>query len=167
MAGPEIAMALWLLPDGDAATYFRETIARLAQEHDGPLFAPHLTLGLGPAALLEKIRAKPLELAIVGLDCSTRFTKTLFVRFALSPALAQLRDSLGMEAAEYDPHLSLLYADMPMAQKNLLRDTLPPFPFTRVRFATAAAVRCQLPITTAADVSAWKTIRRRSLAPPE
>ena len=159
----EIAIALWLVPEGEAASYFRETIARLAHQYDGPVFAPHLTLGLVPATLLDHINAAPLELAIVGLDCSIRFTKTLFVRFALSPALAQLRESLGMDAADYDPHLSLLYAKMPMAQKNLLRDTLPRFPFTHVRFAAAEAVRCSLPVATAADVAAWKTVARRPL----
>lgn len=156
-------MALWLVPEGEAASYFRETIARLARQYDGSVFAPHLTLGLGPAALLDQIKVAPLELAIVGLDCSTRFTKTLFVRFALSPALAQLRESLGMDPADYDPHLSLLYAELPLAQKNLLRDTLPRVPFTQVRFAAAEAVRCSLPVATAADVATWKTVARRPL----
>ncbi len=162
-ASPEIATALWLMPEDAAAEPLRDLIARLAAKFDAPVFAPHLTLGLGPAALLEKIESGPLELAIVGFDCSSRFTKSLFLRFGLSPALAQLLDSLGLEAADYDPHLSLLYAEMPLAQKEVVRATLPRLPFTEVRFVAAEAVRCSLPVATAADVAAWETAARRSL----
>lgn len=161
----EQATALWLVPDDEAAIYFRATIARLAARYHAPIFAPHLTLGLGPAELLEKIPPAPLDLEVAELACSEGFTKTLFVRFVLSPALAALRDSLGMEAASYDPHLSLLYCRMPIAEKRLLADTVS-LPVRRVRFTAAEATRCSLPVATAADVATWKTIARRSLAPP-
>lgn len=158
-----VATALWLVPEGEAEIYFQETIERLAHEHGGVVFAPHLTLGLGAVELLDKVSSPPIELSVIGLDCSPRYTKTLFIRFALSPALAELRDSLGMDADGFDPHLSLLYAEMPMTQKIRLRDSLP-VPFKKVLFAAAEAVRCSLPVATAADVIAWKSVARRRLA---
>lgn len=161
----EQATALWLVPDDEAATYFRATIARLAARYHAPVFAPHLTLGLGPAELLEKIPPGPLELEVAELAYSEGFTRTLFVRFVLSSALAALRESLGMEVAGYDPHLSLLYCLMPIAEKRLLADTVS-VPVRRVRFTAAEATRCMLPVAAAADVSTWQTIARRSLVPP-
>jgi 2'-5' RNA ligase len=164
MAGnSETAVALWLMAEKDTARRFRELMAPLARQHGGPIFAPHLTLGLGPAALLEKIESAPIELAVAGFDCEERFTKTLFVRFVLSPALAQLRDLLGFEPDDYDPHLSLLYADLPLAGKQELCAALPPLPFPQVRFDAASAVRCRLPVATAADVAAWETLAVRPL----
>ena len=162
-ASPEIATALWLVPDEVAAGPLREIIGGLAAKFEAPVFAPHLTLGLGPAALLEKIESGPIELEVIGLDCASRFTKSLFLRVALSRALALLRDSLGFEAVDYDPHVSLLYAEMPLGEKEVVRATVPPVPFTHVRFVAAEAVRCSLPIATAADVNGWETIARRPL----
>ncbi len=165
MPGPPNESAvtvLWLLPAGAAADYFRETIARLAGRYDAPVFAPHLTLGLGSAKLIDDLRGKPLELVVTSLESSAEFTKTLFVRFQLSPALAQLRASLGMNAADYDPHLSLLYHEMPLGEKRRLAASLQ-VPFSRVRFTVVQAVRCALPVAISADVAAWATIARKSL----
>ena len=36
-------------------------------------------------------------------------------------------------------------------------------PFTAVTFNTVAATRCRIPVTTAADVAGWETIRTRRL----
>jgi hypothetical protein len=164
MAGDsETAIALWLMPEKETARYFQEFMAPLARQHGGAIFEPHLTLGLGPAALLEKIESAPIELAVAGFDFEERFTKTLFARFVLSPALARLRDSLGFEPGGYDPHLSLLYADLPLARKQEFCAALPPLPFAQVRFDAASAVRCRLPVATAADVAAWETLAVRPL----
>lgn len=161
-AAKKTTTALWLVPDDEAETYFQATIDRLAARYSAPVFAPHLTLGLGPAELLEKIPPVPLELEVAAVDCSDSFTKTLFVRFVLARALLVLRDSLGLKAPSYDPHLSLLYCAMPMTEKRLLAGTVT-LPVRQVRFTAAAAIRCTLPVATAADIATWKTIARRSL----
>lgn len=140
-------------------------IARLAARYGGPLFAPHLTLGPGSAETIEQLRAPPLELDVTGVDCSPQFTKTLFVRFALSPALAQLRNSLGMAADDYDPHLSLLYQTMPPNEQRSLAASVD-IPFARVRFVAVQAVRFTPPVATPADVEAWETVAHRPLSHP-
>ena len=160
-APPEVVTALWLLPGGVAAEYLGEKVRQLAAQYAAPLFTPHLTLGLGDASLLERINPEPFELAVVGVEAAPEFTKTLFVRCALAPELAALRDSLGLSAAGYDPHLSLLYCDLPLAEKRRLAATVD-FPFPRLRFTAAAAIQCTLPVAGAADVAGWKTLATKT-----
>src|SRR5438046_4891624 len=100
-------IVLWLTPSGQARNFFRATIKRLALEHDAPVFEPHLTLGPGSVEEMQRLSAWPFELRVLGIGWSEQFTKTLFVSFELAPELAQLRDSLGMPDADFDPHLSL------------------------------------------------------------
>lgn len=158
----ESAVALWLVPEGDAAEYLQQRIDELATRFGAAAFAVHLTLGLGPATLLEKICSAPFELPITGVAASAEFTKSLFLRCASTPELAALRASLGMSGAGYDPHLSLLYCDLPLEEKRRLARTID-FPYSCVRFTSVAAVRCTLPVATAADVAAWKIIAHRPL----
>ncbi len=154
---------LWLVPAEPARAFFRETIRRLAKEHDAPLFEPHLTLGAGAPAQLSQINAGPITLPILGLHTSDSFTKTLFVRFQPTSPLGQLRHSLGMEADGFEPHLSLLYCEVPDRSKRDLAAALP-LPFPTVTFNAVAAIRCPAEVATRADVEAWETIATKALA---
>lgn len=162
LRGKETAIVLWLLPEERASRYFRELIASLAGEFDAPDFAPHVTLGLALSETPDELVSEPFELAIIGLGYSAEFTKTLFVRFQLSTPLAKLRASLGLDPSGYDPHLSLLYREMPRSKKRRIAVSLQ-LPFSRVRFDAVRAVRCSLPVATSADVAGWKIVARRSL----
>ena len=137
-------------------------IDRLAREQNAPSFAPHLTLGPGSAAQLANATGAPLELPVRALACSEQFTKTLFVRFAETPELAALRDSLGMEAAGFDPHLSLLYKEMPLAEKEQLASAIA-LPFTSVTFDLIEAVRSPDEPVTPANIPTWKTLASQLL----
>ncbi|MGI8432400.1 MAG: hypothetical protein ACR2MW_08945 [Chthoniobacterales bacterium] len=154
---------LWLVPAEPARTFFHETIIRLATEYDAPLFEPHLTLGSGTPAQLLQVNAGPITLAILGLDTSASFTKTLFVRFQPTPPLVQLRYSLGMEAAGYAPHVSLLYRQLSDPIKSDLAAGLS-LPFPSVTFNAVAAIRCPAEVATRADVEAWETVAAKTLA---
>lgn len=156
-------LVLWLLPAEPARTFFRDTIARLVMEHDAPRFEPHVTLGRGQPSQLPAIRTAPITLPIVGVDSSASFTKTLFVRFQLTGPLAQLRDSLGMKGAVYDPHLSLLYRKLPDSLKRQLATSLS-LPFPTVTFNAVAAIRCPAAVATRADVESWERVARQPLA---
>jgi len=164
MGSAQSVVVLWLTPSEPACTFFREAIGRLAAAHDGPIFEPHLTLGLGSVAQLEQVNAAAIELPIVGLDSTAKFTKTLFVRFSLTPALAEFRQSLGMPAAGFDPHLSLLYQKMPAVTKRELVVSSITVPFATVSFTSIQAVRCPPETGTAADVEVWKIIATKALA---
>jgi hypothetical protein len=155
-------IVLWLMPAGSAFDFFRSMIKRLATEHDAPIFEPHLTLGPGSVEQMEHVRTSPLVLRLLGVGWSEQFTKTLFVSFELAPELAQLRDSLGMEAAGFDPHLSLLYKEMPLADKKQLACSIS-LSFASATFAAIEAVRCASPTATRADVESWQTIGSKPL----
>ncbi|HEX3816827.1 MAG TPA: hypothetical protein VHW03_00900 [Chthoniobacterales bacterium] len=156
-------VVLWLTPSEPACTFFRAAIGRLAAAHDGPIFEPHLTLGLGSVAQLEQVNAAAIELPIIGLDSTVKFTKTLFVRFQFAPALAALRKSLGMDAPGFDPHLSLLYREIPETTKRELVASIS-LSFATVSFTSIRAVRCPPETSTAADVEAWEIIATKALA---
>lgn len=161
----QTALTYWLLPAQPAREFFRETIRRLAAECDAPLFEPHLTLAVGPDSIAQAQRiltnfaTAPIELRANGVHFTNKFTKTLFVRFASTPALERLRKSLGLEKGSepFDPHLSLLYKTLPPEKQSQLAATMQ-LPFQSVRFDALEVVRCRLPVTTSADIAAWETI---------
>jgi hypothetical protein len=70
-----------------------------------------------------------------------------------------------LRAAEdeiFDPHLSLLYHQLPSAEKARLAAELGP-PWPTIKFDVSAAVRCRIPVSTAADVAAWEIVAIRRL----
>jgi 2'-5' RNA ligase len=167
----QTALTYWLLPAQPAREFFRETIRRLAAECDAPLFEPHLTLAVGPDSMataqqiLTDVGTAPIELRVNGVYFTSKFTKTLFVRFDSTSALERLRDSLGLEKGSepFDPHLSLLYKTLPPEKQSQLAGTLQ-LPFQNVRFDALEVVRCRLPVTTSVDIAAWETIGIRQFA---
>ncbi len=166
---PRFVIAYWLLPAAPACEFFRETVRRLAAQCDAPLFEPHLTLGLGHDSggeadrTLARITLRPVELRVAGVAFTSKFTKTLFVRFDSSRPLLKLRDSLGVERDKtFEPHLSLLYKKLPKARQARLAADIQ-LPFATVTFDIVAATRCRLPVATAADVAVWKSVVTRRL----
>lgn len=156
-------VVLWLIPIGPACDVFQSIIKRLAGEHDAPVFAPHLTLGRGSVEQMERVSPNPIELRVLGIACSERFTKTLFVRFELTPELAEFRNSLGMEAAGFAPHLSLLYKQMPMPEKKQLASSIS-LQLATAKFGAIEAVRCARETAWRVDVESWETIASKPLA---
>lgn len=156
------AHVLWLAPARPARQYFRRLIAGLARAHDAPAFEPHLTLGYCSAAMPADIGAAAIELPIAEIDSSAKFTKTLFVRFRLTPALEKLRESLGMPARGFDPHLSLLYKHCSAKERARLAATVA-LPFSKVEFDTIQLVLCPSPTASRADVESWKVLGSQRL----
>jgi len=112
---------------------------------------------------LARRSAKPIELRLRGVDCSEQFTKTLFVRFESSPELEELRQSLGVRARGFDPHLSLLYKKLPMQTKRQFAGSIR-LPFSTVTFDTIQIVHCPSPTVTRSDVESWKILNSQPLA---
>jgi hypothetical protein len=163
------AIAYWFLPTAQPSEFFRQTIRCLAAKCDAPVFEPHLTLAVGPDVsegqdpTLARLRSGPLQLRILEVAFTARFTQTLFVRFESSPPLLKLRRSLGIAGDEpFDPHLSLLYKTLPEMEQTELAARIK-LPFATVTFDCVAAIRCRLPVASAADVAIWKPIDRRAL----
>ena len=157
------ANLVWLMPDRENRAYFHSFITALAKQVDAPVFEPHLTLGkVDEQVLRGSFMAGAIELEATGIFTSSVFTKTLFVRFAAAPALLSLRSSLGMRTNDYDPHLSLLYCQLPPAGRQRLAATIP-LPPEKVTFDRLTVVRCPEPTTTRADVEAWVQLGSREL----
>lgn len=162
------AIAYWLLPAAQSRDFFCKTIQRLAAKYNAPPFEPHLTLLVGPDVpgeperTLARVTNGPVVLPVVGVAVTSKYTKTLFVRFDSTEALLRLRHSLGEEGEAFDPHLSLLYKRLPKAEQVQLPAEIKT-PFTSVIFDAIAATRCRLPVASAADVAIWKSIGWRAL----
>lgn len=166
-------MVYWLIPAEPVRELFRELIRILAKQYDAPAFEPHVTIFATPqdrqlpAKVLRQIKAAPIRLKVRGISYSPKFTKTLFVRFKSSRALDKLIVDLARATgvrvkAPADPHLSLLYKNVPVTTKKQLASTIK-LPFREVRFDSIKAVRCAWPTKTGAAVKAWRVVATRNL----
>src|SRR5439155_5953668 len=95
------AIVYWLLPAKPERELFCEIIRILRKEFRAPNFEPHLTLFVtsrdqpSPRKVLARVRAGRLQLMTRGVAFSSKFTRTLFVRFRSSPELRKLTSDLG------------------------------------------------------------------------
>jgi hypothetical protein len=167
------AIVYWLIPARDERELFCDIIRILYREFDAPNFDPHLTIfatkkdGESPRKILRGLRSAPVRLNVRRVGFSSQFTKTLFVRFAPSKSLGKLTVALAQAAKSpakpvRDPHLSLLYKNIPAVIKKELARTIK-LPFRKVLFDSIAVVRCISPTKTKADVKAWRVIATKSL----
>lgn len=167
------AIVYWLLPAKPKRDLFCDVIRILRKEFSAPSFEPHLTLFVtghdrqSPKKILDQIRLRKIRLTVRGVAFSSRFTKTLFVRFKSSPALRKLVVDLAQAAGSRaktpkDPHVSLVYKKIPRATKKSLAVVLR-LPFRTAVFDSIAAVRLTLPVRNGRDVEKWKIVARKSL----
>jgi 2'-5' RNA ligase len=141
--------SLWLVPDGAAAEAYQTVIDRLAREHGGPVFPPHLTL-FGSVSIDESeaiARARdlaesvaPFNIEVDGIDVDTTYYQSLFATVRPTDALLAVRQAAerALDAPpgeSYRPHVSLLYGFYPDVVKQAivqdLRRSLPPSFVTR------------------------------------
>jgi 2'-5' RNA ligase len=169
-------LAFWLMPAGEAKSFFASLVDDLARRLDAPAFEPHVTLQGGEieeqraVRLLENVATSsaPLPLQISGIEFSEKYTKTLYVQFRPSADASAMSNSiaeaLGSDSGyKFDPHLSLLYKAMPEAQKEEIAREIT-IPFQQVRFDAVALVSVPASIEGPEDVHAWRTIAERPLA---
>jgi len=168
-----IALVYWLIPAKSQRDFFSETIRILAKQFNAPRFEPHLTIiltpeiGVSPHKILKQIRTSPISLKVCRIGFSSKFTKTLFVRFMSNKSLAKLAVDLARETrsrgqSAHDPHLSLIYKKMPTSVKKELASAIQ-LPFSTVLFDSIKAVRCASPTKTRWDVEAWHVVAKKSL----
>jgi len=86
-----VPTALWLLPCADDAQWLQAVICRLAQQHGGPVFDPHVTLHVGewpqqvdPARLISEIAAlwPSLNLSTQATSESDVYYRSLYLEIA-------------------------------------------------------------------------------------
>lgn len=162
------AIAYWLLPETAACEVFAKKIGELARRFETPVFAPHVSVFVGPensrhpAEILRELGSVTMKLTIHSIRFSEQFTKTLFIQFEGSVPLQELGDRIwkasgGPGRHVIDPHMSLLYASLTAEKKKALVDEIT-FPFREVRFGSICAIRCARPTVTAAEVEQWRLV---------
>jgi hypothetical protein len=170
MAERAHAIAYWLLPEEAAREVFLREIRMLAEQFGAPLFEPHVTVFIAPEnsrapfEVLRELQPVNIELTIHSIRCSEQFTKTLFVQFGTVTALQRLGDAIWKASGArdhyvIDPHLSLLYAKLPIETKQSLADKVR-LPFHQVRFTSICAMQCARPTTRVTEVEQWKLLAR-------
>jgi 2'-5' RNA ligase len=168
------AIAYWLVPAEPRRELLREIIGILAKQFDAPRFEPHVTIfaapgtGKSPKQILKQIQARPIRLRLRGIGFSSEFRKTLFVRLIPNQAFKRLVADFSHATKSrakrvHDPHVSLLYKQLPAGAKRELALTIK-LPFRGVVFDSIKAVRSASPIKTRDDVEAWRVIARKSLS---
>lgn len=168
-----IALVYWLIPAQSERDFFSETIRILSEQFNAPCFEPHLTIimtpeiGLSPGKILKQIRTSPISLQVSGIGFSSKFTKTVFVRFKSGKSLEKLvvdlaRETRSRAKAAHDPHVSLIYKKMPTSVKKELTSAIK-LPFSTVLFDSIKAVHCASPTKTRSDVKAWQVVAKKSL----
>ena len=158
------------MPCPEDGALLQSMINELAARHDAPVFPPHLTLHAGSTSsdeasrkLLESVCSEqvPNKLAVEGLDATARYTMTLFLRCRPNPALIALHDFIRQHApsSEYrlDPHLSLLYADLPLPTKQNLAHELAP-PLEEIRFDRIRIVGHPSPVESQEDIADFQDL---------
>ena len=129
----------WLVPaEGPVRDRLAGVIARLAAEHGGPVFAPHVTINRNvdaepdaAARVLERVMAgvPAFEVALPGFGYEPEYFRSLYLRAEPSVQLTALHEAgeraWGFTGPPYRPHLSLLYArDLPEGRKPAIADGL-------------------------------------------
>jgi putative hydrolase of the HAD superfamily len=169
-------VAVFLTPAAFDFRYADRIIRELSRSFDAPLFEPHLTVCSGlcidPGSLTERVTMaaqefSPLTLQVKGVGCTEAYFRALYIEFMPDQRLATLRDHVGIGVEQPDngvflPHLSLLYGEMPLAEKETLALQLPPdrteFTFDSLKVVTPANIQEGW-----RDTLRWETIHRVTL----
>jgi hypothetical protein len=160
VAGKRIATVYWLIPAEPYRDLFRALIRILGQEFEAPRFEPHVTLFIAQDRhSLPRLKTAPIRLRVRDIGFSSKFTKTLFVRFARNRALDRLASNLaGRKSPVRDPHLSFAYKKMSIRAQRELAAAIK-LPFRMVVFDSIKVMRCAFPTKSRADVEAWRSYR--------
>jgi hypothetical protein len=156
--------------------FFQELIDTLAQTHQAPVFAPHVTIYSGESPpdenpleiIAQSTRGvQEVRLRVASILYTDAFTKTLFVQFHPSEQLGRITEHMRRLSAQpsayrLDPHLSLLYKHMPAQDKQQLAATIQ-LPLTEVAFDAVWANTSAGGTRTAEDVRRWQVVCRQAL----
>jgi putative hydrolase of the HAD superfamily len=126
--------SVFLTPAGDDFARLDGLITETCARYDLPPFEPHVTLysgmSLDPPLLKRAIDAAvaglaPITLTVRGIGCTPEYFRTLFIEFHEHHLLRRIHGQLKAECGDSSPyllapHLSLLYADLPLGEKEAL-----------------------------------------------
>lgn len=131
-------ICIWLLPEVEVSAYLQQQIDDLARTYQAPHFIPHMTVFCGETSDLDAVKAivkqvsttqAPLEMRYRDIGATALFYKTTFLQFEPNQALTELNQELHSKLdpnSDYKlyPHLSLLYQQLPIQQKQQIAKTV-------------------------------------------
>lgn len=123
--------AIWLTFCKNDEKYMSKIIKDLAQNHNAPVFVPHITIyGLVniDIKLLEKFVKYSIEgcnqssVTKLGISHSSDMWKTVFIKIKKNPVLLKINTRLEENLQKYStykfsPHISLIYKNMKNSEK--------------------------------------------------
>jgi putative hydrolase of the HAD superfamily len=126
--------SLWLLPTRQESVALQAIIDRLAEENGAPRFLPHVTVFTGTCtrhdALPEWVAAlaaevPPFSLSVSGVRHSSYRMESVVIGFDMHASLTSLNRGMGARlgkapSTSLNPHLSLIYKEMPAAQRSAM-----------------------------------------------
>ena len=161
----------WVQPIKEHEKILSDIIRKLSSELDSPIFEPHMTIYGGPASdedNAESIlkaswgRRKEFALDVQSIRYTSDLSKSLFIQLEQSPWLKRVcRNIRGLVKNpgpfEVDPHISLAYKEMSLANKAKLAKKIK-LPLENIQFDTLVAKRS--PARTGSDlmVEKWEKI---------
>lgn len=163
-------VAFWLMPEQDERKRLETVIADLARACSTPRFAPHVTLyscrrsaDQAELALLARLAAAtpPLTLTPKTTEVGQPLAQALFWSIPSQPRLTALFQALHAGVAQpsdyrLQPHLSLLYSDLPSDRRRELGRTLCPPAVLHCNELRAVAIPARL--ATMDDFRGWQTL---------
>lgn len=169
---------VWLIPAQPYHDHLSHQIESLANAHQAPEFSPHVTLFCGKTENLDEVKQslkdiisqhRPVQLKITSVDSSEAYYKTLYLQFEQDSSLTQFSEQLKSKldpSSDYhfNPHMSLLYKNMPTAQKTQLAKQIwseqdrSLFPNNTIQFDRIRLMSDSL-VEGSAAVNSWKVLQ--------
>lgn len=163
---PANRFSLWLVPHSAVSDVFQAIIDRLAQEHGGPSFSPHVTLLGGIVAdeadIVERARrlaaqTAPFTMHLDDVGTGETYFQSLFAIVRSTPALLAVREAAEQTFPEspggvYLPHLSLLYGHPTPETKQTIIQAL------RGALPTSCEARALVLYHTGAGMADWRHV---------
>lgn len=153
-------IAFWLIPAEPDRTIYQSLIQDFAHRYNAPTFAPHVTLHSCKVETLNTFQtAVDIVLEFDQILYSDSFTKSLFIQFFSNSQLDQLHESFQQNFESpfiLNPHLSLIYANLPESEKRSLIPEIPLNP--SIRFDQIRMIELPPSIQTRADVEKFRPI---------
>jgi 2'-5' RNA ligase len=175
MQQQEKMVAFWLVPTRDQREFFSSLIDLLAVRCDAQRFEPHVTLFGGRDIDPERAddflsvatNIEAIQMDVERIGYSDEYTKTLYVQFARSRSAEALGEAIRRATgskSEYqlNPHLSLVYKDLPEQEKVELARSIE-LPLETVTFDVVRAITGNAATSSNEDVASWRTLAERRL----
>ena len=167
--------AFWLLPDSQHIQKLNGDINFLANKYKGPIFRPHVTMGVGnfqsPSEVefvlnSLSINVSEFSLTAAGFGFENTYTKCCYIKFKEESSIFLLANEIANripdgKTYQFIPHLSLFYGKLIEPEQEYIskRILLPDY----ILFTELVAMGIPRANQTKSDVEKWVELKNRTL----